>query len=252
LALHNGNRIALYDGVSWQTVTIAAGASIAVTGQTAGIPCDVFCAYSSLTNANLVLAPWTNATTRAASLVQQNGVWVRSGSVTQRYVGTILPDSATTFSHVSAASGASSPVCGIWNASNRIRGQFTWTPTFDSWTIPTADTWQSINAQASAKIQLVQGLAIDTIDVEHIAAVNAAGASATIGIGLDSTTVPTGLRDMSSVSGSLVPLRARLAQRLAAPGMHNLTALANATSTAAIYYGAHGAMQGGLTAELWF
>jgi hypothetical protein len=252
LAPHTGTRISLQFNSAWVPVVLTSGISAALSGLSSGIPADVFIAVTSLTSASISFINWTNATTRAQSVTKFEGVYTLATDINKRYLGTILPDSATTFTHRAAASGASNPICGIWNQDNRILGQFTWTPAFDSWTIPTADTWQQINAQASAKIQLVQGQVIDTIDAEHIVAVNAAGASATIGIGLDSTTAPTGLRDMSSVSGSLVPLRARLAQRLAAPGMHNLTALANATSTAAVFYGAHGAMQGGLTAELWF
>lgn len=245
------NRIALNSGGAWYNISLAGTPQVTLSGQTAGVPCDVFAVFGSTTSISLELVPWTDATTRATALAQSSGVWIKAGSITKRYVGTILPNSATTLAHVSAASGASNPICGIWNQDNRIRSQFTWTPTFDGWTIPSADTWQSINAQASAKIQLVQGQAQDTISVHHIAAVNAAGSSACVGIGLDSTTAASGLRDMSSVSGSLVPVRAQLQQRLATPGAHNLNALAIATSTAAIFYGAHGSMQGGLTADLW-
>jgi hypothetical protein len=197
------------------------------------------------------LVNWTNASTRASTLSVVDGILVGPTN-NNRYIGTFLPDSATTFTQRASASGASNPICAIWNQDSRIRGQFTWTPAFDSWTIPSADTWQQINAQSSAKIQLVQGQVIDAISARHVAAVNAAGSSASVGIGLDSTTAPTGLRDMSSVSGSLVPVRAELQQVLATPGAHTLNALAIATSTAAIFYGAHGSMQGGLTAELWY
>jgi hypothetical protein len=252
LAPHNGHRISLYNGTDWINCTPSSNPTLALTGLTTGIPCDIFAVYSSLTAATLEAVPWTNATTRSTALVQFNGVWTKTSFPNRRYVGTILPDSAASVTFTPSASGAAFPICAIWNQDNRIRGQFTWTPTFDSWTIPSADTWQQINAQASAKIQLVQGQAIDAISAQHIAAVNAAGSSACVGIGLDSTTAPTGLRDMSSVSGSLVPVRANLHQQLATPGAHTLNALAIATSTAAIFYGAHGSMQGGITAELWY
>jgi hypothetical protein len=244
------NRIAMYSGGAWYNVSLSSSPSIVLSGQTAGVPCDVFAVYGGLTTLTLELTAWTNATTRATALAQQNGVWVKSGSPTKRYVGTILPNAATTFAHVAAASGASSPVCGIWNEDNRIRSPFTWTPTFDNWTIPSADTWQSINAQASAKVQLVQGQSIDAVSVQHVGGVDAAGSSACIGIGLDSTTAPTGLRELSSVSGSLVPVRAQMQERLAV-GVHNINALAIATTTAAVFYGAHGNMQGGLAADIW-
>jgi hypothetical protein len=252
---YKGSKIALWDGTLgvWQIVTIAAASSASLSGHTAGIPVDVFARYTgSGTSLAVDLINWNTATTRSTGLTTQDGVTVRSGGTNSRYLGTFLPASTTTFSHVASASGASSPVCGVWNQDNRIRGPFTWSPAFDSWTIPSADTWQQINAQTSAKIQLVQGQAIDAISARHVAAVNAAGSSASVGIGLDSTTAPTGLRDMSSVSGSLVPVRGDLQQLLATPGIHTLNAIAIATGTAAVFYGAHGAMQGGLTAELWY
>jgi hypothetical protein len=247
LAPHSGYRISLYDGTNWQNVTLASPPSTGLVGQTAGIPCDVFVVYGSLTTATLELTAWTNATTRAAAIAQQNGVWVKTGF--KRYVGTILPDSATTYSHVSSASGASSPVCGIWNQDNRICGQFTWLPTFLSWTTPTANTWLQLNAQAAAKVQYVQGQSVDIVSAEHIGAASGT-AGAALGIGIDSTTTPSGLRDQTANTG-IGPLRAQIKQLIAA-GAHSLSALARGGATSVIFYGGDVPMQGGLTAELWY
>jgi hypothetical protein len=253
LVPHSGYRISLSNnGLDWYPVTPSSNPSVAVTGQTAGIPCDVFAVFGSLTGVTLALLPWTNATTRATALVQTNGVWVKSGVPTQRYVGTILPDSATTFSHVSAASGAANPICGIWNQANRIRGAFTWSAAFDTWTIPSANTWQQINAQASAKVQYVQGQSLDVVRADHIGGVIATpGGIATLGIGVDSLTVPSGLRTPSGGSTNDAGLLTTV-QQLTAAGAHNLNALAFSTSTSSVFQGAHGSMQGGITAELWY
>jgi hypothetical protein len=250
LVPHSGYRISLSNnGLDWYPVTPSSNPSVAVTGQTAGIPCDVFAVFGSLTGVTLALLPWTNATTRATALVQTNGVWVKSGVPTQRYVGTILPDSATTFSHVSAASGAANPICGIWNQANRIRGAFTWSAAFDTWTIPSANTWQQINAQASAKVQYVQGQSLDVVRAEHIGGLTPGGGIGTLGIGIDSLTVPSGLRMPGASNDAGL---SAVAQQLTAAGAHNLNALAFSTSATAVFQGAHGAVQGGITAELWY
>lgn len=251
LALHTSNRIALTNnGTDWYVCTPSSTVTIAVTGQTAGVPCDVFAVLGSLTSVSLELVPWTNATTRASAIVQSTvGVWVKTGAATRRYVGTILPNAATTFAHAATGSDTTFPICGLWNQDNRIRGAFTWTPTFDTWAIPSANTWQSINAQASAKVQYVQGQSIGTVSAHHIGA--AAGASGgSLGIGVDSTSSPTGLRDFAS-NNNAGALRAQLNQSIAA-GAHNLNALANGGATSVTFYGAHAPMQGGIAADLWF
>lgn len=248
---HTGGRIALFL-TNWQYYQPTGVSSIAITGQTAGIPCDVFAvAGGSLTptGVTLELSPWLNASTRSTTLAQQNGVWIKASSTTKRYLGTFLPDSATTFAHASTGSDTTFPICGLWNQDNRIRGGFTWTPTFDTWAIPSANTWQSINAQASAKVQYVQGQSIDVVSAEHIGA--ASGSSGgSLGIGVDSTSSPTGLRDFAANNGAGA-LRARLKQNIAA-GAHNLNALANGGATSVTFYGAHAPMQGGIAADLYF
>jgi hypothetical protein len=248
LAGYAGNRIALYFGSAWYVVTLSSAPSLNLSGLVAGTPADVFAVQTSLTALTLETVNWTNASTRATALTLQDGVWVKSGSVTRRYLGTILPDSATTYSHVTSASDTSSPVCGIWNQNNRIRGAFSWTPTFDSWTIPSANTWQSLNGQASAKVQYVQGQSIDIVSAEHIGATDGTGGGA-LGIGIDSTTTPSGTRSLAA-NTAVGSVHARLRQVIVA-GAHNLNAIANG-GTAARFYGAHAPMLGSITAELWY
>lgn len=250
LTPYTGNRIALWLGASWQIVAAPGNATLIFSGATAGTPLDIFAVYNGLTNnPTLESVSWTNSTTRATALGQQDGVTIKAGDPTRRYVGTILPDSATTYSHIRTASGATSPVCGIWNQDNRIRGSFAWTPTFDTWTILSANTWQQINAQASARVQYVQGRSIDVVVAEFVSGAASGGSIQSIGIGLDSTTAPSGFRGISGSNN--VGLHASFNQ-LVAVGAHNLNALAIANNTSANFYGAHAPMQGGITAELWY
>lgn len=82
-----GDRIALYNGSGWETLAFSE-LSISLSGLTASRPYDVFC-YNNSGTATLELLAWTNASTRATALTTQNGVLVKSGAATRRYLGTI-------------------------------------------------------------------------------------------------------------------------------------------------------------------
>lgn len=83
-----GESIALYDGSSgWDLVTFAE-LSLDTSGFTASKPYDIFC-YNNSGTATLEGLVWTNATTRATALTRQDGVLVKTGATTRRYLGTI-------------------------------------------------------------------------------------------------------------------------------------------------------------------
>jgi hypothetical protein len=251
LAPHDGNRVALYDGTNWQNVTLASGATVSVTGQTTGRPCDVFLAYNSLTTATLVLTPWTSANARATAIVQQNGVWVKSGTLTQRYLGTILPDSSTTFTHRQDTSGTTFPICGLWNQDNRMPGGFFWLPTFSSsWSA--GSSWSQINANTS-KLQFVQGQSIEAVEAElFFVCDNPSAASLTlVAFGLDVTNAPSGLRGLATGRTGIDTLTAIYNRVSAVPGLHNLNAIAQSSDATALFYGTTGNAQSGITATIW-
>src|SRR5436190_2326923 len=165
---HTGNRISLYDGTRFVFCEPASQLSIAVTGQSAGVPCDVFCVYATATSATLELTPWSNATTRATGLTQLQGVWTKSAAPTRRYLGTILPASATQYAHIAAPAGSGTSTCGIWNQDNQVLGMFNWKSNTDAWPLSTANAWTQLNGQAAAKITYVHGQPIN-VSVEHAA-----------------------------------------------------------------------------------
>ena len=89
-----GNRIALYDGASaWDVITFSEG-TIDVTSLTASKPYDVFM-YNNGGTATLETLVWTNGTTRATGLSYQDGVLVKTGATTRRYLGGIYVDAGT-------------------------------------------------------------------------------------------------------------------------------------------------------------
>lgn len=80
-----GNKIALYDGSAWNVRTLTE-ISVAVPATT-NTPFDVFC-YDNAGTPTLEATSWTNDTTRATALTRQDGVLVKSGAATRRYIGT--------------------------------------------------------------------------------------------------------------------------------------------------------------------
>lgn len=91
----NGDRVALYDGTSWDFHTFTER-SLALSSLTSGKNYDVFLYDNSGTLTLELSAAWTNDTTRADALTLQNGIYVKSGSTTRRYLGTIRTTGTTT------------------------------------------------------------------------------------------------------------------------------------------------------------
>ncbi len=78
-----GNRVATYNGTNW-SVNAFTQVSVAVPSTTV-TPFDVFIVDSTLV---LETVNWSNDTTRATAIVFQDGVYVKSGDATRRYLGT--------------------------------------------------------------------------------------------------------------------------------------------------------------------
>lgn len=89
-----GDQVAVYDGSSaWTTLTLGSDLSITLSTLSASLPHDIF-AYSNSGILAIEGLAWTNTTTRATALTTQNGVYVKSGATTRRYIGTIYLDSS--------------------------------------------------------------------------------------------------------------------------------------------------------------
>lgn len=96
------SKITLYTGTNWQIFGFSE-LSIAVPAGSSGDLYDVFI-YSNSGTPTLELTAWTNSTTRAVSLAYFEGVRVKSGDSTRRYLGSFsLSGSGTTEESWSAA-----------------------------------------------------------------------------------------------------------------------------------------------------
>lgn len=88
-----GNEISLYSGGVWGTLEFAE-VSISLSGKTANTNFDVW-GYNNSGSLALELLAWTNNTTRATNLAFVEGVLVKSGDSTRRYLGTIRTTGTT-------------------------------------------------------------------------------------------------------------------------------------------------------------
>lgn len=174
--------IALYDGTRWR-VYVSAEVSIALSALTSARNYDVFVYDNSGTLTLELSAAWTNDTTRADALTTQNGVYVKSGATTRRYLGTIRT-TATTTTEDSAAKRY------VWNLYNRVERHLSAVDSSDSWTY-TTDVWREANGgstEGTSRVGYVHGLAGGTMRANILSIVYSTGNPiAAVGVGVDSS-----------------------------------------------------------------
>lgn len=175
------NKIALYTGSRWVVMT-SAQLSVAVPA-VANQVYDVFVDYNDGTP-QLVLLAWTNDTTRATALAEQDEVLVKTGDTQQRYVGTVRTATASQLNDSAA-------MRHVWNYYNRVPRSLQVLEATASWTYTTATVRQA-NGAAGNQVDLVCGvqevLMTLTLKAEGV---NDGGAFISVGIGEDSTTTYT-------------------------------------------------------------
>jgi len=172
-----GNRIGLYDGTRW-SVHAFTERSLALVA-TSGVNYDVFL-WNNGGTLTLELTAWASDTARATAIVLQDGVYVKTGATTRRYLGTIR------------ASGAN--VCEdsltkrfVWNMYNRMPRVLRRLETTGSWAYNVA-TYRQANAAPANQLEIVNGLVEQPHEVDIKASMEAATNSFTaVGIGQNST-----------------------------------------------------------------
>jgi hypothetical protein len=178
---YTGNKLALYDGSIWLPYTFSE-LSIAVPATT-NTMYDAFVYLNSGTPA-LELTAWTNDTTRATGLVYQDGVLVKSGATTRRYVGSFRTTGSSGQTEDSLLKRY------VWNYYNRVDRVMRVTDSTNSWNYSTA-SYQQANNSAANQIDFVVGVSEDPVDAfARGGATNSTGTARAIGvgIGLDSAT----------------------------------------------------------------
>lgn len=243
-----GNTIGTYSGSAW-SVSAFTEKSISLSGLTAGLPYDVFIVDSTLA---LELLAWTNGTTRATALTTQDGIYVKTGATTRRYLGTI----------VIAATGQCEDSLAkrlVWNYYNRVSRAITRLETTNSWSYSTASYHQA-NASTANQIAIAQGVAETPIDI-HLLTISSHSVITTqqnVAIGEDSTTTPAtgssiGLA-ITPAAGAFVNTQAYLS-KVPAVGSHFYAWLEYGAAGTNTWYGDDGGSppvrRSGMTGTWW-
>lgn len=194
-----GNSIALYVSGGWVLRTFTER-SLSLSGFTSGKPFDIW-AYDDSGTVTLEALVWTDDTTRATALALQDGIYVKSGDATRRYLGTIYT-SATGQCEDSAAKRY------VFNATNRVERPMRVLEATNSWAY-TTDTWRQANGSTANQIDLVLGLIEDMVSAEVVATLfdnSVSDGSVAIGLNSTSAVATGGLRNAtgSTESGALV------------------------------------------------
>ena len=176
---YTGTHVALYDGTIWKIFSTTE-VSLALT-LTNGRAYDIFGIITAGAPA-LESLIWTNDSTRATALAYQNGVLVKSGDATRRYLGSIYASGANVTEDSIAKRYLS-------NYYNRVPRQMIVTESTDSWTYTTA-TFRQARATTTNQLDAIIGVAQDAVQIKvQVVTSNTVGTNAAVGIGIDSTTV---------------------------------------------------------------
>ncbi len=176
---YGGNLLALYDGsTSWVFQSFTERSL--VLSVTSGKNYDVFI-YDNSGTITLETVEWTSDTVRATALALQNGVLVKTGATTRRYLGTIRASGSNTTEDSLAKRF-------VWNYYNRMARPLRVLEATNSWPYTTA-TLRQANAAVANQLDLVVGVAEDALSVQVLAIGVNSSANETVvtAIGEDST-----------------------------------------------------------------
>lgn len=199
---YRGNRIALYSGSAWAVYTFSE-LTLALGTVISGKNYDVW-AYVNAGAAALELsAAWTSDTARSEALALQDGVLVKSGAPTRRYLGTIR-----TISTTATTDTMTQRYC--WNYYHRVARKLYLQDDTDH-TYTTA-TWQQYRATAGNKVEWIVGDPHTDISTDSAAGVyleafaqsgNPNASDRNVGIGHDSTSDPDAINGILPFSGGM-------------------------------------------------
>lgn len=242
---YGGKRIALYDGAGTWVMYSFSEITISLSGFTADKNYDVF-VYDSGGTVVAETVVWTNDTTRATAITLQDGVYVKSGSTTKRYVGTFRTTVTTGQCEDSVTKRY------VWNYYNRVMRDIQVTDTTNSWTYATA-TMRAWNNSTANRVSFVRGVAEDAVNLDFYCYVvgSATTSFPTVAIGLDSTSTPSGVFIPGTASSTAGGTAMATYSANVAAGFHYLQLLEYVASSTT-FYGDNGTttMQSGANGSL--
>lgn len=234
-----GNTVALYTGTAWVLKTLTE-VSLSLSGVVATTPYDIFL-YDNAGALTLERLAWATQTTRSTALVLQDGVYVKSGATTRRYLGTI-------FASANDQCEDSLQKRFVWNFYHRVPRPLERKDSTGSWTYTTA-AWRQANGAAANQVEVIAG---DPTPIDILVLVNggnsAGGVNAAIGIGRDQTDPNVGLRGSSQFSAAAIGVLCSQYNGFVPLGYHfyRWSEFSNATGTTT-WYGSGALNQAGIS-----
>lgn len=115
LVPYNGDSISLYDGTNWGLFSISGTAvSLSTAAIASGSIYDIYCYNNAGIPALELSNPWTGGITSRADAIQfVNGIPLKSGTLTRRFVGTVWGRNSGTIDD-------GRQYRGVWNWDNRV------------------------------------------------------------------------------------------------------------------------------------
>lgn len=185
LTPYKGNRIGLWNGTTWVNYTSAEMSLAIGTLASATIPQDIFC-YLDAGVPTLEKLAWTSTTARATALAYQDGILVKSGDATRRYIGSFAPTSTTT-TEDSLANRY------LWNYYHRVPRAMERLETTATWTSGVTG-WRQARATAANQLNYFVGLLGDEVRATVNCSLynNNLTSNQMVAVGNSSTTTPSG------------------------------------------------------------
>lgn len=181
---YKGDRIALYntDG-GWVFYTFTER-SLSLAAYTANKNYDIWL-YLNAGTLTLDSTVWTDDTTRATALTTQNGIYVKTGDATRRYLGTIRITGTIGQTEDSLTKRY------VWNYYNRVlRHLYSGDATGHSYTSATYRYWNNATTQIQFVIGVSEDSHIFTLAGRAIVTATTAGRMARLFLFLDSVAAP--------------------------------------------------------------
>lgn len=213
LTPYNGNTIALYNGTLWVIDTFSEITTPLGT-LTSGKNYDVFVYDASGVVTVDSFVAWTSDIARATALSLQNGVWVKSGDATRRYIGTFRTVSTTTTVDSGGLAGTSNTGGQryVYNHYNQVRRPMAVIDTTANWSYNT-NTIRQARATSGNKVEYISGAPagstptlLDCTVCAQVSINTSVSVAAKVGVGVDSTssftpTLGIGLRQEAYSTG---------------------------------------------------
>lgn len=254
----NGNILSLWTGKGIERIRWIE-MSVALSGLTSGKNYDVVAYIDSTGLPRLDLMPaWTNDTTRASAIFKINGdVMVNNSSFTSVINGdSVQPFTATVVGTIRTTGTTtvedSEAKRFVWNRYNRVPRTVRKVDATGAWGYTTG-SWRSMNGSTANRVEVVRGENIEPVDVANMgASTSSAGGTTSVGVGLDSTSSPTGSTPLIGGGGAIAYFQSGVARYNALPGIgyHYFQALEYGASGGS-FFGTNAPATLGLFGTVW-